>query len=324
MRQVHIQAESWPLTTPFVIAGMRQSAAELVTVTLDQAGAVGRGECERIEMLEPGATPVLATLQAVAGALQEVDRQSLYQLLPAGNARNAVDCALWALEARQQGTRCHDLAGLSELTPVVTAWTIGLDEPGAMAAEARRRPGYPLLKLKLGGEGDTERVAAVRRAVPQARLIADANQSWTADLTEQYLPILASLGVELLEQPLPVGEDQCLASLPHPLLICADESITDRDSLAGVVGRYDAVNIKLDKAGGLTESLALREAAHTAGLEIMVGCNIGTSLAMAPALLLAQGARYVDLDGPLWLTRDRQPGLRYHQGLLYPVAGVWG
>ena len=324
MREVQIAAESWSLHRPFVISRLTQTAAQVVTVTLREGEHQGQGECERADALEFDAPAVLATLQAVRSQLATVNRAGLAGLLPAGNARNAVDCALWELEARQRGVACHELAGLAAPAPLTTAWTIGLDSPTAMAAMAARCGHLPLLKLKLGGEGDVARVAAVREAAPGARLIADANQAWTPALTAAYLPALAALGVELLEQPLPVGKDACLADLPHPLLICADESVTDRASLASLQGRYDAINIKLDKAGGLSEALALAAAAEAAGLELMVGCNIGTSLAMAPALLLAQRARFVDLDGPLWLVRDREPGLRYRDGILYPSPGVWG
>jgi len=324
MRDLQIVAESWPLRQPFVISRLTQTHAELVTVTLSEAGSRGRGECERIDVLEPGAPPVLETLRALDGPLRQVNRETLAALLPAGNARNAVDCALWELQARQRGIPCHELAGLPPPGPLTTAWTIALAEPGVMAGQAARCRQLPLLKLKLGGEGDVERVRAVRRAAPEPRLIADVNQAWTADLMAAYAPALAELGVELLEQPLPVDEDACLAELPHPLPVCADESVTDRASLAGLLGRYDAVNIKLDKTGGLTEALLLADAAVAAGLQLMVGCNIGTSLAMAPALLLAQRARFVDLDGPLWLVRDREPALRYRDGVVYPVPGVWG
>lgn len=323
MRQIDIRAETWALREPFVISRLTQYHAEVVVVSLRESEAQGRGEAERAEALEEGAPPVLNTLLGVQEQLTQVDRQSLAELLPAGNARNAVDCALWELEARQRGIPCHELAGLPAPAAVDTVWTIGLADPDTMARAALAHRQYPLLKLKLGGEGDAERVAAVRVALPDARLIADANQAWTPELTAYLLPILAEHRVELIEQPLPVGEDQCLEDLPHPLPICADESITDRASLAPLLGRYDAVNIKLDKAGGLTEALALAKAARGAGLEIMVGCNIGTSLAMAPALLLAQQARWVDLDGPLWLQADRQPGLRFEQGRVYPTEGVW-
>jgi L-alanine-DL-glutamate epimerase-like enolase superfamily enzyme len=258
----------------------------------------------------------------VAGGLS---RAELAILLPAGAARNALDCALWDLEAKRSGKSVDALAGLGPLRPVLTAFTLSLADPETMAARAREASTYPLLKLKLGGAGDKERLAAVRAAAPHARLIADANEAWQPQETESLLAIAAEVGVELIEQPLPAGKDALLAEIAHPVPICADESVHDRASLDALADRYDAVNIKLDKTGGLTEALLAAERARVLGLKIMVGSMVATSLAMAPALLIAQNAEWVDLDGPLLLERDRASGLRYDGSMIFPPSSeLWG
>jgi L-alanine-DL-glutamate epimerase-like enolase superfamily enzyme len=269
---------------------------------------------------------VAATIEACADALAGgLNRAELAALLPAGAARNALDCALWDLEAKRSGKSAASLAGVSALRPVLTAYTLSLDTPEAMAATAREASTYPLLKLKLGGAGDRERLAAVRAAAPHARLIADANEAWQPQETESLLAIAAEVGVELIEQPLPAGKDALLAEIAHPVPICADESVHDRDSLESIARRYDAVNIKLDKTGGLTEALLAAERARALGVKIMVGSMVATSLAMAPALVLAQDADWVDLDGPLLLERDRAPGLRYDGAMIFPPSSeLWG
>ncbi len=242
-----------------------------------------------------------------------------------GLARNALDCALWDLEAKLAGRRVWQLAGLPEPGPEVTAYTLSLDAPEAMRAAAARNAHRPLLKIKLGGEGDLARLEAVREGAPGARIIVDANEGWTPEMYTALAPELLRLGVGLVEQPLPAGADAALSEMARPLPVCADESCHDRASLAGLPGRYDMVNIKLDKTGGLTEALALRDAARVAGLGVMVGCMVGTSLAMAPAVLVAQGAAVTDLDGPLLLARDRVPGLRYDERGVHPAAPeLWG
>ncbi len=246
-------------------------------------------------------------------------------MLPAGAARNALDCALWDLEAKRSGRTAASIAGIGALHPVLTAFTLSLGTPEAMAAAAREARDHPLLKLKLGGAGDVERLRAVRAAVPQARLIADANEAWQPHETESLLAEAAAAGVELVEQPLPAGHDELLARIARPVPVCADESVHDRASLDALCARYDAVNIKLDKTGGLTEALLVAERARALGLKIMVGSMVATSLAMAPALLLAQGAEFVDLDGPLLLARDREPGLAYDAGMVFPPQpSLWG
>jgi L-alanine-DL-glutamate epimerase-like enolase superfamily enzyme len=258
--------------------------------------------------------------------VQGLDRADLQALLPAGAARNALDCALWDLEAKRLGTSAAALEGLAPLRAVETAFTISLASPEEMAARARDAASYPLLKLKLGGDGDEERLAAVREeAVPNARLIADANEAWRASNLERLLESAKAARVELIEQPLPTGDDAALEHLARAVPVCADESVHDRTSLATIAKRYDAVNIKLDKAGGLTEALATAAEARRLGLKIMVGCMVATSLAMAPALLLAQDADFVDLDGPLLLERDRVPGLAYSSGTVMPApTALWG
>jgi L-alanine-DL-glutamate epimerase-like enolase superfamily enzyme len=254
-----------------------------------------------------------------------LDRQALQAAMPAGAARNALDCALLDLEAKTKGLRVWDMLGRPAPRACTTAYTISLGTPEAMAAAAARAAHRPLLKIKLGGDGDGMRIAAVRKAAPESELIVDANEAWTPDNLEQNLAECAEVGVTLVEQPLPAGHDEALARIKRPLAVCADESVHDRASLDGLRGRYDAVNIKLDKTGGLTEALAMADAAHALGFELMIGCMVATSLAMAPAMLLAPSARFVDLDGPLLLARDREDGLRYDDSLVYPPeAALWG
>jgi L-alanine-DL-glutamate epimerase-like enolase superfamily enzyme len=260
------------------------------------------------------------------GAIADrLDRTGLQAALPAGAARNALDCALLDLEAKEKSQRIWNVLGRPAPQHCTTAYTISLGTADAMAAAAAKAAGRPLLKIKLGGDGDGDRIAAVRRAAPAAELIVDANESWTAQNLAHNLQACAAAGVTLVEQPLPAGQDEALATLRRPIAVCADESVHDRASLAGLRGRYDAINIKLDKTGGLTEALAMADAAQALGLQIMVGCMVGTSLSMAPAMLLAAQARYVDLDGPLLLAKDRDGGLRYDGSIVYPPeAALWG
>jgi L-alanine-DL-glutamate epimerase-like enolase superfamily enzyme len=265
-------------------------------------------------------------IEACAPAMaQGLDRTHLQDMLPPGAARNALDCALWDLEAKISGRSATELAGLAPLHAVETAFTISLASPEDMAARALAAAHYRLLKLKLGGDGDEERLAAVRQAVPDARLIADANEAWRPSDLERLLAAAKAARVELIEQPLPAGDDALLQHIARVVPLCADESVHDRASLATLAKRYDAVNVKLDKTGGLTEALATAAEARRLGLKIMVGCMVATSLAMAPALLLAQDADFVDLDGPLLLDRDRVPGLVYSSGTVMPApAALWG
>ncbi len=284
------------------------------------------GECVPYPRYGESVESVVGAIEALAPEIEAgLDRFRLGEVLASGAARNALDCALWDLEAKSRGVSVAALAGVGPLKPVETAFTISLASPEEMARKAREARQHPLLKLKLGGDGDEERLQAVREAVPDARLIVDANEAWSEASLEQMLEAAASARVELIEQPLPAGDDHILEWYERRVPICADELVHDRASLAKIAKRYDAVNIKLDKTGGLTEALATVTEARALGLKIMVGCMVATSLAMAPALILAQGADYVDLDGPLLLARDRVPGLTYEAGEVFPPPpALWG
>ncbi|WP_111429947.1 N-acetyl-D-Glu racemase DgcA [Rhodobacteraceae bacterium DSL-40] len=314
--------ESFPFAEVFTISRGSRTEAHVVTVTIEADGAAGRGEC--VPYARYGET--LESVVAEIGSLPpQFDRAELQRLLPPGAARNAVDCALWDLEAKRSGEPVWQLAGLPTPGPEITAFTLSLDAPAAMEARARKNAGRPLLKIKLGGEGDMARLEAVRRGAPAARIIVDANEGWSPEAYAELAPALVRLGVEMVEQPFPAGNDGALAELERVLPVCADESCHDRASLAGLAGKYDMVNIKLDKTGGLTEALELRTAARAAGYRIMVGCMVGSSLAMAPALLVAQGAAVTDLDGPLLLARDRDPALSYDAAGVHPAPrALWG
>ena len=326
MPRLAVRAESWPIRGAFTISRGSKTEARVVVVEIADGDAIGRGECVPYPRYGETVPQVLAQIERLAAAVADgLDRERLQHALPAGAARNALDCALWDLEAKRARVPVWRLAGLSEPAPVVTALTISLGAPEAMAAAARANADRPLLKLKLGGDAVVESVRAVREAAPGARLIVDANEAWTPELLAEAAPALARLGVEMIEQPLPAAGDAALAGLDHPLPVCADESCHDTATLAGLEGRYDMVNVKLDKAGGLTEALRLAAAAADAGFEIMAGCMIGTSLAMAPATLLGGRARFVDLDGPLILARDRDPGIVYRGSVMEPPpAALWG
>ena len=321
-----VKVERWPITGGFAISRGAKHEAVVVVASIGEAGHTGRGECVPYTHYGESVERVAAAIETCAPAIANgLSRTELAALLPAGAARNALDCALWDLEAKRSGRSAASLAGIGTLRPVLTAFTLSLAIPEAMAEAARQARHYPLLKLKLGGEGDAERLRAVREAAPTVRLIADANEAWQPHETESLLAEAAAAGVELIEQPLPAGNDDLLARIAHPVPICADESVHDCASLDALADRYDAVNIKLDKTGGLTEALAAAARARALGLKIMVGSMVATSLAMAPALLVAQGADFVDLDGPLLLARDRAPGLSYEGGLVYPPEPqLWG
>jgi L-Ala-D/L-Glu epimerase len=321
-----VNIERWPIAGSFTISRGAKTEAVTVVAEVSQDGVTGRGEC--VPYPRYGETPE-ATLQAIRAMAQSVarglDRSALQAAMPASAARNALDCALLDLEAKRRGLRVWDLVGRPQPEPCVTAFTISLGSAEAMAMATATVAHRPLLKIKLGGDGDSERIAAVRRAAPDSELIVDANEAWTPANLEPNLAACAAAGVTLVEQPLPAGQDEALARIHRPIAVCADESVHDRASLDGLRERYDAVNIKLDKTGGLTEALAMADAAQAQGLAIMVGCMVATSLAMAPAMLLAPRARFVDLDGPLLLARDRDGGLRYDGSLIYPPeAALWG
>ena len=326
-RRLSCRLETWPLRQRFTISRGSRTEARVLVVEIAEGTSRGRGEA--VPYGRYGETPdsVEAQVRSVARAVERgADRRELAALLPPGAARNALDCALWDLEAKLRDRPVWQLAGLSAPEPLVTAYTLGIDRPERMAEAARAVRNRPLLKLKLAGDGaDLERVRAVRMAAPEARLVVDANEAWTVATYEALAPRLGELGVALLEQPFPAAEDEDLAALPHPVPVCADESCHVTADLDRLRDRYDFVNIKLDKTGGLTEALALRRAARAAGFGIMVGCMVGTSLAMAPAFLLAQGADVVDLDGPLLLAGDREPGIAYEGSrMLPPPASLWG
>jgi len=321
-----VKVERWPIAGGFAISRGAKHEAVVVVASISEGGLTGRGECVPYGHYGESVEGVVAAIEACAPEVARgMSRVELAGLLPPGAARNALDCALWDLEAKRSGRSAAALAGLASLHPVLTALTLSLGTPEAMAEAAHKARGHPLLKLKLGGAGDVERLAAVRRAAPQARLIADANEAWQPHEIESLLAEAAAAGIELVEQPLPAGQDELLSRIARPVPVCADESVHDRVSLDALADRYDAVNIKLDKTGGLTEALLVAERARALGLKIMVGSMVGTSLAMAPALLVAQGAEFVDLDGPLLLAADRAPGLRYEGSLVHPPQpGLWG
>lgn len=325
-RTLEVGIERWPIAGDFTIARGSKQEAVVVVATIREGEHRGRGECVPYARYGESAAQAIEAIEGCSsGIANGAGREDLGTLLGPSAARNALDCALWDLEAKASGKSAAELAGLPPLHAVETALTISLASPEIMAERASRARQYPLLKLKLGGDGDADRLAAVREAAPMARLIADANESWRPEQVSMLLEAAAACGVELIEQPLPAGGDQMLDRLPHPVPICADESSHHRAGLQAVAARYEAVNIKLDKTGGLTEALATAAEARALGLKLMVGCMVATSLAMAPALLLAQGAEWVDLDGPLLLARDRQPGLIYRAGtILPPPAELWG
>jgi len=327
MMRLTVSDERWPIRGTFTISRGSKTHAHVVLVTLEEdGGRRGRGECVPYARYGESVESVRESIEALRGELEAgLDREALQQALPHGAARNAVDCALWDLEAKRAGQPAFVLAGLHALAPPITAYTLSLDTPQAMRASAAANAHRPLLKIKLGTPDDMPRLEAVRAGAPAAAIIVDANEGWSADDYTRFAPALAALGVTLIEQPLPAGDDAALAGVERPVPVCADESCHDRASLPALAGRYDMVNIKLDKTGGLTEALALKREAEAAGLGIMVGCMLATSLAMAPALLLTPGASVVDLDGPLLLAEDREPGLVFEGGRIQPPQpALWG
>ena len=328
MIELAARIERWPVRGAFTIARGAKTHVDVVVAELAGEGATGRGEATPIYYHGETAETVLAAIEAQRGALASgLTRAELQHRLPRGAARNALDCALWDLEARRTGTPVWRLAGLPAPRPLTTAFTISLAEPDRMAADARAAAHLPLLKLKLklAGEGDMARVAAVRRGAPEARLIVDANEAWTGRDVAAEAAKLLPFGVELIEQPVRAGEDRLLDGVASPIPLAADESCQDRADLPRLVGRYKAINIKLDKCGGLTEALALAAEAKALGLEVMVGCMLATSLGIAPAMLAAQAARWVDLDGALLLAEDRPHPLTQNGGQLSPPAAeLWG
>ncbi|MCP4327160.1 MAG: L-Ala-D/L-Glu epimerase [Alphaproteobacteria bacterium] len=326
MISVLARHESWPIDGTFTISRGSRTAAEIVVAEIGEGGRRGRGECVPYPRYGESVDSVLNEIGSLAAALADgLTRTELQHALPAGAARNAIDCALWDLEAKRAGRRIWEVANLPAPEPAVTAFTISVGPADKMRADAEANRARPLLKLKLTGPGDLQRVEAVRQAAPDSRLVVDANEAWTPAICRELFPALGDLGVEMIEQPLPAGEDSILAELDRPVPLCADESCHTRADLPALAGRYDMINIKLDKTGGLTEALALADAAAAAGLGIMIGCMIGTSLAMAPATLLTAGAAIVDLDGPLLLRQDRPDHLSFAENRVHPpTPDLWG
>jgi L-alanine-DL-glutamate epimerase-like enolase superfamily enzyme len=317
--------EQWPIKGAFAISRGAKTEAVTVVAEISRAGHTGRGECVPYARYGERPEATLAAILSLQDRLRGLSRAALQRVLPAGAARNAMDCALLDLEAKASGQRAWEVLGRAAPHACTTAFTISLDTADAMAAATARVADRPLLKIKLGAEGDGERIAAVRKQAPESELIVDANEAWSAANLEQNLAACAAAGVTLVEQPLPAGQDDVLGRIRRPLAVCADESVHDRASLESLRDRYDAINIKLDKTGGLTEALAMGDAAQALGFEIMVGCMVATSLSMAPAMLLTPKARFVDLDGPLLLAADREDGLRYDGSIVYPPdASLWG
>lgn len=325
-RVLSVAEERFPIAGTFTISRGSKTEAEVIACTISGQGISGRGECVPYRRYGETVAGVRAEIEAISAAVAAgLGRDELLDAMKPGAARNAVDCALWDLEAKLSGVRVAERLGLALPAPLETAYTLSLASPKAMAAQARANAARPLLKVKIGGDGDIERIRAVRDAAPESRLILDANEGWTDENIEENLAVAAELGVALVEQPLPAGQDAILSRIERPVPVCADESVHTVESLEALAGRYDAINIKLDKAGGLTAALELRHRARELGFSIMVGCMVGTSLAMAPAVLLAQGADFVDLDGPLLLARDRAPGLIYRGSLVSPPEPeLWG
>ncbi len=325
-QRLTVARRAWPLAAPFAISRGSKTSAEVVIAEIFDGEFRGRGECVPYPRYGESIDSVVAALEAMKGPVfSGLDRRELQRVMPPGAARNALDCAFWDLDAKRDNCRAADLAGIAAMRPVVTAYTLSLGTPERMAEAAASQRHRPLLKLKLSGDDDIERVRAVRDAAPAARLIVDPNEGWRERHLSEVMPALAGLGVALIEQPLPAEHDDALAHVPHPIPICADEACHTTADLDRLAGKYDAVNVKLDKAGGLTEALALAAAARDRGFTVMVGCMIGTSLAMAPAMLVAQQAAIVDLDAPLLLAADRVPGLRYDGSTVYPPEPkLWG
>jgi L-Ala-D/L-Glu epimerase len=339
---MHIQTESWAYKVPFRVSRGAEAALDVVVVTLtDAQGHVGRGEaagvdydgetipllCAQIEAVRPAIERGIAELTPGGAATADaaLDFAALAALLPPGGARNAVDCALWDLTAKRRRTSVWELAGIAKPRPLVTSMTLGIDTDEATEAGARQYAHWPLLKVKVDGQRHLDVVRLVHEVSPAARIIVDPNQAWSCDLLNRLAPELESLGVVLIEQPVPRGEDESLRGYSGPLRLAADESVSDRVGLSSVKDLYQVINVKLDKTGGLTEALALAREALAQGLKVMVGCMAGTSLAMAPGMVVGQLAEFVDLDGPLLHTRDREGGIDYDRGVMgLPASALWG
>ena len=325
-QRLTVTHRAWALARPFTTARGAKTTADIVVAEISDGDSRGRGEGVPLQRYGESIGSVVAAINAMKDAVVSgLDRETLQNAMPPGAARNALDCAFWDIDAKRAYRSAAELAGLGATKPVVTAFTLGLDTPEKMAELAAANRARPLLKVKLGGDGDVERVRAVRRAAPASRLIVDADESWNEAQLREFMPALIDCRVELIEQPLPAGGDGALAGLKSPIPLCADESCRTLADLDQLDGKYEAITIRLDKAGGLTEALALAAEAKRRGFRIMVGGMISTSLGIAPALLVAQRAEIVDLDGPLHLASDRVPGLRYDGSTIHPPDGsFWG
>ncbi|WP_434290214.1 N-acetyl-D-Glu racemase DgcA [Celeribacter sp. SCSIO 80788] len=322
MTKLTVTQESFRLAEVFTISRGSRTEAKVVTVRATDGVHEGWGECVPYARYGESLDSVTAQIEDLP---ENITRATLQEALEPGAARNAVDCALWDLAAKQAGKRVWDMLDLPAPIPMITAYTLSLASPEEMQASAAKHAHRPLLKIKLGTPDDMARLEAVRRGAPKSDIIVDANEGWSAEVYADLAPHLVRLGVKLVEQPMPAGQDDMLAEIERPLPVCADESCHDRASLPDLKGKYDVINIKLDKTGGLTEALELRKAARAEGYGVMVGCMVGTSLAMAPAVIVAQGARVVDLDGPLLLAEDRAEPLKYDaDGVHPPARALWG
>jgi L-Ala-D/L-Glu epimerase len=323
---LHARVEQWPLVEPFRITGYTFESIDVLFVSVERDGQAGRGEAAGVYYRNDNPASMLRQIESLRAVIEGgVSRAALRSNLPSGGARNALDCALWELEAKLRGAPVWKLAELDEPRPIVTALTCGADDPAKMAAKARSYANAQAIKLKLTGEPiDVERVQAVREALPGVWLAVDANQGFTRQSLEQLMPVLVAARVGLIEQPFAVGAEALLDGFESPVPIAADESAQTLADIPGLVGRFDAVNVKLDKCGGLTEGLAMVRAARAAGLDAMVGNMIGTSLAMAPAFIVGQLCKFADLDGALFLKGDRSPAVRYADGRIYCPPDVWG
>ncbi|ULJ73165.1 N-acetyl-D-Glu racemase DgcA [Rhizobium gallicum] len=325
-RSLEIQMNSFPIAGTFTISRGAKTSADVITCILTENGRRGWGECVPYRRYGETMESVAAQIEAARPLIEQgISGEELLSALPPGAARNAVDCAIWDLEAKLGGKSVAERIGLASAKPLTTAYTISLGEPEVMTAQAREYSARALLKVKVGTGDDESRIRAVREAAPDSTIILDANEGWPEETLEHHLRIAAEMNIALVEQPLPAGRDEMLAGIPRPVLVCADESVHHTGDLASLRDRYDAINIKLDKTGGLTEALVMKKEAQRLGFQIMLGCMVGTSLAMAPAVLLAQDAEFVDLDGPLLLARDRECGLHYTASLVWPPeASLWG
>lgn len=325
-RHLETTITSFPIAGVFTISRGSRTTADVIICSISERGVTGRGECVPYKRYGETLESVEAQILAERDFLVDAgSRHELLRRMKPGAARNAIDCALWDLESKLAQVPVARAIGVEPAQPLVTAYTISLAEPETMRDQAHHHRGRPLLKVKLGTADDESRIQAIREGAPDSRLIVDANEGWTTDNLERHLAIAAECGVELIEQPLPAGNDSLLGHVKRTVAICADESVHRTADLEHLRGRYDAVNIKLDKTGGLTEALAMRQEAERLGFAVMVGCMVGSSLAMAPAVLLAQEARYVDLDGPLLLAQDCTDPLRYDGSLVYPPSrALWG